>query len=104
VLVAADGAEAVEIARERGAEIDLLLTDVVMPKMLGREVAARVAELQPHLRVLFVSGYAEELAARGVAGAAFLAKPFTPRALAARIREVLDGGRAAAAQNLLSAK
>ncbi len=91
VLDARDGAEAVEIAqRER---IDLLLTDMVLPGMGGREIAARVHDLQPEASVLFTSGYTDDVMVRGgllERGAAFLEKPFTPAVLARRVREVLD--------------
>jgi two-component system, cell cycle sensor histidine kinase and response regulator CckA len=104
VLPCRSGEEAIGRARTHAGAIDLVVTDVVMPRMSGPTVARALTALRPGVRVLFVSGYAEELAARGVAGAAFLAKPFTPRALAARIREVLDGARATPPQNLLRVK
>jgi CheY-like chemotaxis protein len=75
--------------------IDLLLTDAVLPEMSGRTLAEQVGGMRPDLRVLLMSGYAEdELEGRGLAGAggAFLRKPFTPTVLTRKIREVLDGG------------
>lgn len=94
VLAAAGGVEALEIARRHQGPIHLLLTDVVMPEMSGRELLQRLAELQPAIRVLFVTGYSDEAVARhGVldVGSALLQKPFTPAALAHKVREVLDG-------------
>jgi CheY-like chemotaxis protein len=93
VLTAGSGAEALEVAREHRGAIHLLLTDVIMPAMSGREVADRVAAERPDTRVLFVSGYTDEaLAHHGVLrpGIQLLAKPFTPRSLAERVRGVLD--------------
>ena len=72
----------------------VLVTDVVMPRMSGRELATRLAKQTGQLKVLFVSGYAEEsLGLHGVldAGIALLRKPVTPAALQRRVREVLDG-------------
>lgn len=72
--------------------IDLLVTDLIMPEMNGRELAARIVAAHPETRVLYVSGYAEEsFAKRGVElpGSLFLGKPFTPRLLADRVREAL---------------
>src|SRR5258707_10949907 len=93
VLSAADGLEALEFAGSPNEAIDLVITDVVMPKMLGREVASRVSELQPGVRSLFVSGYAQStLGKRGTLdpGVALLTKPFSEAALVDKVREVLD--------------
>ena len=93
VLVASDGEEALAIARQFGAAIDLLLTDVVMPGLHGREVAEALLRDRPTMRVLFMSGYTEdEVLHRGISTEvlAFIAKPFTPETLAVRVRAVLD--------------
>ena len=93
VLAAATPAEALRLAREHTGTIDLLLTDVVMPEMNGRELAARLVEIRPGLRRLFMSGYtADVIASRGVLeeGVEFVQKPFTRKRLVARIRQVLD--------------
>jgi CheY-like chemotaxis protein len=93
VLMAPDGAAALTLARRHREPIDLLLTDVVMPGLHGRELAEALQRDRPTLRVLFMSGYTEdEVLHRGVSTEvlAFIAKPFTPAALAARVRAVLD--------------
>jgi PAS domain S-box-containing protein len=93
VLTAGDGEEALSIARAHPAEIHLTVTDVVLPAMSGKEVARRLRESRPGLKVLFMSGYAEEqVVHRGVVeeDVAFLAKPFTPAALTEKVRSVLD--------------
>jgi PAS domain S-box-containing protein len=91
VLTAAGPAEALLTAEQDGASIDLVVTDVVMPGMNGRELAARIGPLCPHADVLFMSGYTDDsLERHGVLGPTFLQKPFTARALAAKVRAVLD--------------
>jgi PAS domain S-box-containing protein len=92
VLEAADGREAAEVAARHPGALHLLLTDVVIPGMSGQELARRLESERPGLRVMFISGYSDKVAGeRGVAvAAAFLQKPFTPSALARKVREVLD--------------
>ena len=93
VITASDGIEAVRIGRERLTEIDALVTDVVLPLLGGREVAARLRHERPTLPVLYVSGYTRGTIPDGELldpNTAFLSKPFTPRLLAERVREVLD--------------
>ncbi len=93
VLEAEDGREAVRVAEGHRGRIDLLVSDVVMPHLGGRQLAERLAAVQPGLKVLFLSGYAEDALLRhGVQEAeyAFLQKPFTPTGLAQKVREVLD--------------
>ncbi|MBI1916403.1 MAG: response regulator [Planctomycetes bacterium] len=95
VLEAQDGAEALGVCGQHGGPIDLLLTDLVMPRMGGAELVARLGPLRPEVRVLYLSAYTEEVLARwGIheARAAFLQKPFTPDALTCKVREVLDQG------------
>ncbi|HXH24316.1 MAG TPA: response regulator, partial [Vicinamibacterales bacterium] len=93
VLEAEDGPRAVELARQSGSPIHLLVTDVVMPHVSGRAVAEQVRALRPGIKVLFLSGYtAEAVVQRGLldADTPFLEKPFTPAGLASKVREVLD--------------
>jgi CheY-like chemotaxis protein len=92
VLVAGGGPEAVRLAEQHPGAIDVLLTDVVMPEMLGREVAERVAALRPGVRVLFMSGYAQPvIGSMGdlAAGHQIVDKPFTEIALLERLRLLL---------------
>jgi two-component system, cell cycle sensor histidine kinase and response regulator CckA len=97
VILAAAPSEALAIVKEHEGVIHLLLTDVVMPALNGRELAQRARELRPDLRILFMSGYtADIIAKRSVrdADVAFIAKPFKEEALTRRVREVLDAAPA----------
>jgi CheY-like chemotaxis protein len=98
VLTAASGDDALVVAAGHATPIDVLVTDVVMPGMSGREVAEQLREARPSLSVIFVSGYTEEaIANHGVLGdrAVFLQKPFDAAAITAALRDVLDTQRAA---------
>jgi len=93
VLEAAGADDALRLVDGNGERIDLLLTDVVMPGMNGRELAARLTAQRGDLKVLFVSGYTgEAIRQHGLleSGAAFLQKPFSPDVLARKVRDVLD--------------
>jgi two-component system cell cycle sensor histidine kinase/response regulator CckA len=93
VISAASGEEALAIARREGTLIDLVVTDVVMPGMTGREVVDELRRRLPRIPALFVSGYTQDaIVQRGVldSGMAFLPKPFTPSTLVARVRALLD--------------
>jgi CheY-like chemotaxis protein len=93
VLTAATPSEAIQLFTTHEGRVHLLVTDVVMPEMNGRELAARLRESRPELKALFVSGYsASALAPRGVLeeGVHFLQKPFSLEDLAASVREALD--------------
>jgi PAS domain S-box-containing protein len=93
VMTARDGAEALHLVRERAVKLDLLVTDVVMPNMSGRDLADRLRSEFAGLKVLFISGYTDDTLLRhGVyeARESFLQKPFVLRALASKVRETLD--------------
>jgi PAS domain S-box-containing protein len=92
VIAASNGAEALERLEAHAGVIDLLLTDVVMPGMNGRDLATLVLERRPETRVLFMSGYAEEAVASNsvLPGIALLEKPFTAASLGTSVRAVLD--------------
>ncbi|HEU4906768.1 MAG TPA: ATP-binding protein [Solirubrobacterales bacterium] len=94
VIGATQGSAAIEICRDEARSIDLLLTDVIMPEMLGTELAERMREIQPDLRVIYMSGYSHDvLAPQGLtesSASAFIEKPFNAAALLRTVRELLD--------------
>ncbi len=93
VLMAANGTEALAVAAQHSSGIDLLVTDVVMPGMDGRQVAEALRRLHPNMQVLFLSGYTDDAIMRhGIleSETAFLQKPFASAALAKKVRELLD--------------
>ncbi len=94
VLAAADPSEALRLCKQHGDEIRLLLTDVVMPKMSGRQLAGKLLAMQPELAVLYMSGYTDNaIVHHGVLdpGTHFIAKPFAAGELTRKVREILDG-------------
>jgi len=95
VIEAADGEDAIRILEKRGpGTIDLLVTDLVMPRISGKELSDKLCAMDGGLKVLYMSGYTSSTVVRhGVAtgSTAFLQKPFTPEALAGKVREVIDG-------------
>ena len=92
-LEAADGHEALEIARDARHSFDLALTDMVMPRMGGAEFARHLTRLRPEVRIVFMSGYTDDPVVREAdsAAAGFLAKPFTADVLLETVRRSLDG-------------
>ena len=94
VVSASSGEEAIQLVERLAGGFDILLTDIVMPSMNGKELAERLMASKPSLKVLYMSGYTSNaIVHQGVLdpGVAFVHKPFTPEALLLRIREVLDG-------------
>jgi len=95
VMMANDGDEALQVCERHTGELHLVLTDVVMPRMSGNELARRLAEKRPTTRVLYMSGYTENaISHHGILdeGTHFLAKPFSVTGLLQKVREVLDTG------------
>ena len=93
VLEARDGVEALRVAGQHHGRIDLLVTDVVMPRMGGRKVAEHLVTVHPDVKVLYVSGYTDDTVVRhGIleGQVAFLQKPFSPASLVLTVRKVLD--------------
>jgi nitrogen-specific signal transduction histidine kinase len=93
VLEAASPEEALRICQSYDGKIDLILSDIIMPKITGRELAEQAVRMRPGIKILLMSGYADEIT-RGLivkTGFHFIAKPFTSDALALKVREALDG-------------
>jgi two-component system cell cycle sensor histidine kinase/response regulator CckA len=93
VLSAGDGNEATKISEVHTGQIHLMVTDVIMPSMSGRELADHFQVRRPDMRVLYISGYTSDaIVDHGVLAEniAFLEKPFTPAAIARKVRELLD--------------
>jgi CheY-like chemotaxis protein len=98
VIPAGSPQEALRLSSEHTGPIDFLLTDIIMPKMNGRELAAQLSVSRPRMKVLYISGYTDGIVRDGVYGVlepglAFLQKPYTRYALTRKIREVLDAGQ-----------
>jgi CheY-like chemotaxis protein len=96
VLEAVDGLEALKVCNEYPGNIHLLVTDTVMPNLGGSELAKRVADIRPKMRVLFTSGYTDDAVIKSgvlTSEAAVLQKPVPPQGLAAKVREVLQSQR-----------
>jgi CheY-like chemotaxis protein len=90
VLTAAGGEEALAVLDEAGGAIDLLLTDVMMPGMLGNELADRVRAQRRGTKVLYMSGYADASVTEDPDSGGVIAKPFAPGQLLGRVRDILD--------------
>src|SRR5262249_3214909 len=91
VIEAQTAGEALTLLEQRDTSVDMLLTDVVLPGLDGRELASRVGTHRPDIRVLFTTGYTDRRNQLLEPGAPLLEKPFTARALLTKTREVLDG-------------
>lgn len=94
VVIAASGAEALEIARSEDQGIDLLLTDIVMPELNGRDLAEQVRSVRPGLKILYMSGFMKETILKyygiSITGLPFVQKPFTRETVMRKVRETLD--------------
>ena len=93
VICAADGQEGLDICKGFAGRIDLIITDVVMPRMSGRELAESVASVRPDTRILYMSGFTDDAIVRhGMLDEdfPFIQKPFSPELLASKTRELLD--------------
>src|SRR5262249_17660382 len=95
VLEARHGVDAIRIAERHTADIHLMITDVVMPHMSGRDLATRLGAMRPAMKVLFMSGYSNHAVVHRelTPGTAFLEKPFTPDVFARKVRHILDTPR-----------
>src|SRR5207245_307673 len=98
VISAGSPEEGLHLAEWHNGSIDLLLTDVIMPRMNGRELATRICKARPEMKVLYVSGYTDGIVRDGLHGGlkeglAFLEKPYSRRALVLKVRELLDSPR-----------
>lgn len=93
VIVATSGEDAIEVAARFPENIDLLLTDIVMPRMNGREVARKLTAARPLMKVLYMSGYTDVAVIQQAlldAGTAYIQKPLSHEGLARRVRQVLE--------------
>jgi YesN/AraC family two-component response regulator len=93
VIAAQTPVQAIHLAQDHPGDIHLLITDVVMPEMNGRELAEQLSAIRPNLECLYMSGYtADVIAHRGILdeGVGFIQKPFLSEDLAAKVRQVLD--------------
>jgi CheY-like chemotaxis protein len=103
VLTAKNAGEAMGIYEARGDEVELLLSDVVLPGESGRVLAAKLRRENPWLRILLVTGYAEQMGPRGTMQEECLAKPFSTEVLLGRVRQLLDrAGLPIGAEDLLT--
>jgi two-component system cell cycle sensor histidine kinase/response regulator CckA len=96
VLEASNGLEGLEIAQQNSSDIDLLLSDMLLPELSGYDLAEKVLELKPQIKILFMTGYVEgEIVQRCISelGASFLDKPFQPNVLLARVQEAIQSAR-----------
>jgi two-component system cell cycle sensor histidine kinase/response regulator CckA len=91
VMAAGDGAEAVELVSKEGNHVDLMLTDVIMPQQSGPALHQRILELQPDVKVIYMSGYTGDHIGERATDAPLLTKPFTLKQLSDAIRAVLEG-------------
>lgn len=102
VFGAGDGEEAIQFVEKNENRIDLLLTDIVMPQLNGRELADRLKDMRRGLRVLYMSGFMKEAILKyygiSITGIPFLQKPFTRETLSRKVREVLDAPATEAAR------
>jgi two-component system cell cycle sensor histidine kinase/response regulator CckA len=92
VIEASNGESALEFVTKGGEDVDLVITDVVMPKMDGRALMARIRELRPNVKVIFISGYTEDSFKDSLANDSrvhFLSKPFNLKELASKVKEVI---------------
>src|SRR5512134_3074364 len=93
VLAAESGREALDLLRDHRGSVDLLITDVMMPDMDGPELVRQMSQVRPETRTLFMSGYTDDaLGDRGVlpSNVNFIQKPFSPKAIAQKVRDILD--------------